>query len=64
METVVVAPQDSWLLDCPVEKPPTEIEKKAMTKAYIKQTYNLHSCNADKQALREWKRETLKLYEN
>ena len=70
-ETVVIAPEDNLLLDCPVTAPPNQTaylqmtarEKEEALAAYgNKQTGNVGNCNIDKAGLRKWKAEQLKKY--
>jgi uncharacterized protein YcfL len=67
-DTLVLAPQDSLLLDCPVTAPPTKAEYEAMTAkekekalsvVFNQQTINLGLCNKDKAGLRAWKKAEL-----
>lgn len=65
-DTVVLAPQDTLLLDCPVATPPNKDEyvtmtdkekEKAMAAWGMQQTLNLGLCNKDKGGLRKWKQD-------
>jgi hypothetical protein len=44
-----------------VDKPPDLLgldllsQRNALIEGWVNQTYNLHSCNADKEGLRNWK---------
>lgn len=67
---VPVLPEDSWLVDCPIEQPPEkEKYRKAsedqklvmMTDAYNAQTANNHGCTKRFAHQRTWKREQLEL---
>ena len=59
-KTILVAPSDALLLDCPISPPPTKITKQSLVNAYSQQTLNIKKCNQDKALLREWKSNQIK----
>lgn len=57
-EVVVIAPQDSELMNC--ESYRATVGKERI--AYIEQTKNITKCNNRWEAIREWKAKQLELY--
>lgn len=58
---MVLAPPDSLLIDCPIDKPPSSLDKPALVNAWNSQTINLGNCNVKLGELREWKTKTSKV---
>lgn len=72
VKNVVVAPPDHFLVNCKVEPPPTykryfianfETREELLFTAFDRQTDNVISCNDRLGALRTWKADQLKLYQ-
>ena len=65
---MLIVPPDSLLSDCGVDQPPDILGKSAedqrnlLVEAWVDQTFNIHACTADKQALRRWKAEQEEVY--
>jgi hypothetical protein len=70
-KTVVISPPDSMLQDCKTEEPPDAAtyiasnwpgKEKLLIENNRSQIKNISLCNVDKQGLRTWKVDQLKLY--
>lgn len=59
-KTTVLAPPDSLLINCTIDKPPPATATDELVKAWISQTINLANCNITKEELRQWKSRALK----
>lgn len=55
----MIAPPDSLLIPCTIDKPPSDLSKPNLVKAWISQTTNLGDCNEQLQGIRTWKRNIL-----
>jgi len=69
---IAALPRDEWLLDCVITPPPApttylgktwEGKEELLTKLNNSQVRNLQACNVEKQELRQWKADQMKLYE-
>lgn len=57
----MLAPPDSLLIDCPVDKPPEDMSKGSLVNAWNNQTINLGNCNVKLGELRTWKTKAKKV---
>lgn len=60
-KATVLAPPDSLLINCVIDRPPPDTMTDTMVKAWVSQTINLGNCNVTKEELRQWKEKTLKV---
>lgn len=57
----VLVPPDSLLIDCPIDKPPADLQTPTLVNAWNAQTINLGNCNVKLGELREWKTKAKKV---
>ena len=58
---IYVVPPDALIQDCPVDEPPTSLDKYLLVQAWNNQTLNLAKCSTNLRELREWKKEVQKV---
>ena len=59
--TVVLAPPDNLTILCSIDKPPKDLSKDSLVKAWTSQTINLGNCNKQVKGIKEWKQKVLEV---
>lgn len=54
------APPSNLTTECTIDKPPTDLSKDSLVKAWDSQTMNVGDCNNKNAALRDWANKVIK----